>query len=29
MKKLTDEELIELAKLEDANQEYYDNSFDV
>jgi len=29
MKKLTDEELIELAKQEEIDQEYYDNSFDI
>lgn len=29
MKKLTDEELIEIAKQQDAAQEYYDNSFDI
>ena len=29
MKKLTDEELIELAKQEDAQQDYYDNNFDI
>ena len=29
MKKLTDEELVELAKQEDSQQDYYDNNFDI